>query len=147
MAKPRSGNTAMRHARAVLEQGRVYPVIQYAGKRVVRLPAKKKGDPPRIIALAEDLLNGCFDALAVGAGHTLAVQVTSQTDDRSSVSHRKRKIEREFLKHYPPRQPPGVCVQLWAWVNREGFRVWEWEHGTRTWREWPEMLRSPELKR
>lgn len=136
--KKRSGQVAMRHAKAVLE--REFPVIQYAGKRVVRLSAS------RMIAQSEDLLNGCFDALGVAFGRILAVQVTSQTASRSSVANRKRKIEREFLKHFDRRDPRPLGVEVWAWVNREGFRVWTWEPASEAWIEADEMTLSPLLK-
>ena len=131
----------MKHARAVLEA--TFPVTQYAGKQIVRIPDGKGG--VRMMARSEDLLHGCFDALAVGP-YVLAVQVTSQTEKRNTVADRKRKIEREFLKWFPPRSEPPLVVQIWSWVNRTGFRVWTWHHPGREWIEANEILRSPELK-
>jgi len=136
----------MRHAKSILSQR--FPVVQYAGKRVVRIPTDRSRrrlnpDAPLIFTASEDLFNGCFDACGLNADGVLCVQVTSQTASRSSVADRKRKIERLFLHHFPTALP--VTVELWSWVNRRGFRVFRWDHPTRQWIECDGLMKPSDF--
>ena len=63
-------------------------------------------------------LFGCIDLLAIGHGHTLAVQTTS----RSNVSARVKKIEEN--EHYPEMVRSGWKVQVQGWGKlKDGWSV------------------------
>jgi hypothetical protein len=108
----------MRHAYATLVS-LGYPLVLKSGKRIVRKPDGS------MFALAEDLFSA-FDLMGVSAAaRPRFVQVTSQTRSRSTVAARQRKVEENFLKPLGFRFV-SCAVEVWAWVDRTGFRVWEW---------------------
>lgn len=140
------GSTAMGHARAVIET-KPGVVVQYSGQRLQRIPDDTKEDGFRYMAREEDIFNGCFDAAVIQPPEpTLLVQVTTLKDGKTSgANHRMRKIEREFLSRLLGRRP-RERIQIWGWVNGQGFRRWHWHHGAQAWVEL-EMLDSPKLKK
>lgn len=135
---PRSGATPMKHARAILEAH--FPVVQAAGKRITWIERNGERWP---ISRGEDIF-GCLDFLAVRPRLLCGVQVTTQTAKRSSVPQRKRKIE-EYLV-VPCEAHIPFPVEIWAWVDRSGFRSWCWR-GAWGWVERPGLIASPLLKR
>lgn len=137
------GATAMKHARAAIQARYPCAPLLEAQKVVVWIWDRRRGER-RPISRAEDLF-GVFDLMAFPARPdlTCAVQVTTETANRSTTSNRKRKIRRWLEAHYPGEEPP-FRIQLWAWVARRHFRVHEWIDA-----DWHEMppLASPLLKR
>ena len=103
--KKRTGAVAMKHAKAILE--RDYLVIQYSGKRIVRIPDQAEPGGFRIIALSEDLWNGCFDAIAAGAHVNLLRALAGLQFRFICVGQRNDRRAAGRLKHaeVPPAHP------------------------------------------
>lgn len=155
MTKERSrtrnpGATPKRHALAVLKSRP--GVLQLAGKRVVRAPDPKAPDGVRIFSVAEDLFNGCFDAVLIaGTEPALFVQWSSL----DGVRARRHKVHDRFLsilhrdatEHYHLRAlDVRYRCEVWGWVKATGFRCWRWSFCHSAWRE-RAMVDSPALKR
>lgn len=119
----KSGQTPIRHLRALLDADPHVALVQWSGKRIVRRPAKD--GTMRLFTTSEDLLNGCFDALAIrDDGRPWAIQAT--TWGSSAPYQRMRKVERHYFASFarPPARPP-FRVFVVAWEARKAFRVWE----------------------
>lgn len=152
MSDPRSRNKAK--GKEIERKGRriiaaAYDAYQFSQKAVKFVPGKGP------FTLAEDLLHGTVDAIAIRVGEpTLLVQMTTL----DGVDARKRKITDQLVcrletwtdeldkalkkkwlrEHYH--------LQIWAWVTRRGFRVlpFSWENWT--WGRWDDgYLISPPL--
>jgi len=141
--------TINRHARAMFEPLTV--VREYAHKKMVR-------HAEGAFTVAEDLFNGCFDGIGITVEAVLlCVQWTS--GNTGAISYRKRKIEAQFAGpiadstyslpewgKIKERFADRIIVQLWAWIDREGFRVFEWDWLIWGWTEKPFIYRKKGVK-
>ncbi len=142
-----SGSTANKRARELLE--RHFPLVQYAGKKIVRKP------DGTMFSAGEDLMNGTLDAIAYRPlAPALWVQWTSS--NRGSLSYRRRKIERgvcepilealrtegdgRHARVIRERIAREIQLELWAYIKRQGFRVHRWHWGQWSWEDTRAMV-------
>lgn len=131
----------MRHARAIVAQMWPQEPVIEAGRRLVWIPDGKGGRFPR--STSEDIF-GVFDICVVGfSSETSLIQVTTETKSRSTVSARKRKIEK-WIETLPPPEPPHPEIFVWSWVRRKHMRVWRWIVSESGWQEL-DPFPSPEM--
>lgn len=126
------GRNAIYHARAVLEAYQAPMAWAY------RTGSSRW-------SVGEDLF-GVFDVLvARDACRPLAVQVTTmgKRAPHANATRRRKKIERQFLRHFRIACP--FVVEVWAWLPRRHFLVWRWNDRDRAWERGEPML-SPRLK-
>ncbi|MEE9471213.1 MAG: hypothetical protein V3W32_05785, partial [Gemmatimonadota bacterium] len=118
--KAGTGATAMKHARAALEEMALGMPTMEAQKKVVwipdhRGPCKSCGRNLTPRSMKEDLF-GCFDLFLMGFPDLL-IQVTTQTARGESVAARKRKIRENFVDVYGPKMiAPLPMLEIWSWV-------------------------------
>lgn len=148
--KPGSGDTAVRHARAVVARDWPGAPLLEAMAHVVYIPIDRKNPKlgRRPINIREDLF-GVFDMLVLPAGNPIVlIQVTTQTEARSTVADRKRKIRFWILQQYGTvpglSLAPFMTVLILAWVPKQHFRCWRWDWAEMDWNE-GEQIESPLL--
>lgn len=103
-----------------------------------------------LFTFAEDLYHGCFDAVGFDGRKWRLIQWTSP----AGVSARRSKIEQQFMARLNPRDADErsalaatTTVELWAYVGRRVFQVWEWSWDRWTWSERRERLIAPAAPR
>lgn len=143
----RSGETAMRHARAWIEKA-------FPGDPVVEAKPRLSWqfvDGRRIPrTVAEDIF-GAFDLVVhhLRTGGCTYVQVTtwSRKGHGGSAADRRKKVRDNFLDRFPGARNVGEKrVKVIAWVAGKHFLHWYWSPTMQTWVKGLPIL-SPEIKR
>jgi len=136
--KAGTGETAMKHARALVAE--LYPEVPVleAQKSVTWIPDGKGGRRP--ISRREDLF-GVFDILVLHYKVQL-IQVTTEQSRGQTVTARKRKIESEFLVGTTYRFAARWDVWILSWVARKHFYAWRYDWNEIKWGE-RQIILSP----
>jgi len=135
------GDTAMKHARAVIAEEWAHCPVEFAKQSAVT-----RGG--RTFSLGEDLF-GVFDSLILDQdGFAIGIQVTTQPaqgQGGGGPAARKKKLREWAVRWYGRPDSAPFTILLWAWVQGSHFREWayEWDLG-----KWTEMapVHSPLIK-
>jgi len=120
--KAGTGETAMKHARAVVAQLFPDAPTLEAQKAVIWIPNGKGGRRP--ISRREDLF-GVFDIMVLDYKVHL-IQVTTEQSRSQTATARKRKIEEHFLTWASRRHLPRCEIWVLSWVPRKHFYAWRY---------------------
>jgi hypothetical protein len=147
MTRKRSGETAMKHARAWAATSYPGALCLEAGARLAWIPDGKRPGERRPISLSEDLF-GTFDlAVFPVARHDDRVQLVQVTTMPASghvtgtVTGRRHRVAHWIEHELGSGQPMWLGqVAVIAWIPRRHFRRWVWRWGTSAWEETEPLL-------
>lgn len=129
--KPGTGETAMKHARALVADLFPGAPTLEAQKSVIWIPDGKGGRRP--ISRREDIF-GVFDILVLHE-HVNLIQVTTEQSRSQTATARKRKIEDNFIHNAYPGDVHGWDIWVLSWVARKHFYGWRWSWIEMKWGE------------